>query len=40
MRLTRVAVGPVRLGTLPIGEARRLTPAEVKALRHEGEVAE
>ena len=40
LRLTRVAGGPVRLGTLPIGGVRRLTPAEVKALRHEGEVAE
>ena len=39
LRLTRVAVGPVRLGTLPIGESRRLTPAEVRALQHEGEVA-
>jgi 23S rRNA pseudouridine2605 synthase len=36
LRLTRVAVGPVRLGTLPSGAVRRLTPDEVKALRREG----
>ena len=32
-RLTRVAVGPVRLGDLPSGAYRPLTPDEVKALR-------
>jgi len=36
LRLTRVAVGPVRLGTLPSGGYRRLTGEEVTALRHEG----
>ena len=39
LRLTRIAVGPVRLGALPTGAARRLTHEEIKALRHEGEVA-
>lgn len=39
LRLTRTAVGPVRLGTLPPGEARRLTREEVKALQREGAVA-
>jgi 23S rRNA pseudouridine2605 synthase len=39
LRLTRTAVGPVRLGTLPLGEVRRLTHEEIKALRHEGAVA-
>ncbi len=38
LRLTRTAVGPVRLGTLPLGGVRRLTHEEVKALRHEGRV--
>lgn len=32
-RLTRVAVGPVRLGELPRGAVRRLKPEEVKKLR-------
>lgn len=32
-RLTRVAVGPVRLGEMPAGAYRPLTAAEVKALR-------
>jgi 23S rRNA pseudouridine2605 synthase len=36
LRLTRVAVGPVRLGTLPTGAVRRLTPEEIKALKREG----
>jgi 23S rRNA pseudouridine2605 synthase len=31
--LTRVAFGSLRLGELPEGEARRLTPAEVERLR-------
>jgi len=31
--LERVAVGPLRLGNLPIGGHRRLTPAEVERLR-------
>ncbi len=35
LRLTRTAVGPVRLGTLPPGEVRRLTHDEIKALRRE-----
>lgn len=38
LRLTRIAIGPVRLGTLPTGAVRRLTPMEVKLLRREGEV--
>ena len=40
LRLTRIAVGPVRLGTLPSGASRRLTHEEIKMLRHEGNVAE
>jgi 23S rRNA pseudouridine2605 synthase len=36
LRLTRTAVGPVRLGTLPTGAVRRLTPEEIKSLRREG----
>lgn len=32
-RLTRIAVGPLRLGDLPRGAARRLTPEEVRKLR-------
>ncbi len=32
-RLTRIAVGPIRLGELPRGAARRLTPEEVRKLR-------
>ncbi len=35
-RLTRIAVGPVRLGNLPPGASRRLTREEVAALRREG----
>ncbi len=33
VRLRRVAFGPVRLGGLPVGAARPLTAAEVRALR-------
>jgi pseudouridine synthase len=33
-RLSRVAIGPLKLGALPIGETRELTPREVLALRH------
>jgi 23S rRNA pseudouridine2605 synthase len=33
MRLKRIAIGPVRLGKLPSGAYRPLTPAEVEALR-------
>ncbi len=36
LRLTRIAVGPIRLGTLPTGAVRRLTPEEIKLLRREG----
>jgi len=32
-RLKRVAIGPLRLGDLPEGAARRLTDAEVRSLR-------
>jgi 23S rRNA pseudouridine2605 synthase len=31
-KLVRTAIGPVRIGDLPIGKWRRLDPAEVKAL--------
>jgi 23S rRNA pseudouridine2605 synthase len=33
LRLARIAVGPVRLGNLPVGEFRRLSRQEVHALR-------
>jgi pseudouridine synthase len=33
LELVRVKVGPVGIGTLPIGKWRMLTPAEVKALK-------
>ena len=33
LRLVRVAQGPLRLGVLPAGEVRELTPAEIAALR-------
>ncbi|HZR83116.1 MAG TPA: pseudouridine synthase [Candidatus Binatia bacterium] len=33
-RLSRIAVGPIRLGSLPPGELRDLTAHEVLALRH------
>ncbi len=33
MRLQRVALGPIRLASLATGKSRRLTPAEVTALR-------
>ena len=33
-RLTRIAVGPLRLGDLPRGAVRRLTPDEVRKLRN------
>jgi 23S rRNA pseudouridine2605 synthase len=39
LRLTRTAVGPVRLGMLPLGGVRRLTHEELKALRHEGAIS-
>ena len=32
-RLTRTAIGPIRLGEMPAGDARRLTVEEVKKLR-------
>jgi 23S rRNA pseudouridine2605 synthase len=32
-RLRRVAFGPLTLGALPVGACRRLTPAEIAALR-------
>ncbi len=34
-RLTRIAVGPIRLGNLPLGECRRLTRDELDLLRRE-----
>jgi 23S rRNA pseudouridine2605 synthase len=33
LKLVRVAIGPIRIGDLPIGKWRNLTPAEVHALR-------
>jgi pseudouridine synthase len=32
LKLVRTAIGPLRIGQLPIGKFRRLTPAEVKSL--------
>jgi pseudouridine synthase len=32
LKLVRIAIGPLRIGDLPIGRTRELTPAEVKAL--------
>ena len=32
-RLTRIAVGPIRLGEMPKGASRKLTPEEVRKLR-------
>jgi 23S rRNA pseudouridine2605 synthase len=37
LHLRRVALGPVHLGSLPSGKARRLTPREVAALRLRGQ---
>jgi pseudouridine synthase len=34
MRLRRVQFGPLRLGALPLGHTRALTPAELAALRN------
>ena len=33
LKLVRVAIGPIRIGTLPIGKHRPLTPAELETLR-------
>ena len=33
LKLVRIAIGPVRIGDLPIGKWRNLTPQEVNALR-------
>ena len=38
LRLTRVAVGPVKLGKLPQGQTRQLTSAEIRALREAADV--
>ena len=40
LRLTRIAVGPVRLAGLPAGASRRLTRGEIEALRRAANVAE
>jgi 23S rRNA pseudouridine2605 synthase len=32
LKLVRVAIGPIRIGDLPIGKTRALTPQEVRAL--------
>lgn len=37
VRLIRVRIGPVRLGDLPPGKWRHLTPAEVRALRRDAD---
>jgi 23S rRNA pseudouridine2605 synthase len=34
LTLERIAFGPLRLGTLPVGRHRELIPAEVKELKH------
>jgi len=33
LKLVRVAIGPIRIGTLPMGKYRPLTPAEIETLR-------
>jgi 23S rRNA pseudouridine2605 synthase len=35
LKLVRIAVGPIRIGNLPPGGVRRLSPSEVEALRRE-----
>ena len=40
LRLTRIAVGPIRLGELPPGASRRLTREEIASLRRETRQAE
>jgi pseudouridine synthase len=35
LKLVRIRIGAVRIGTLPIGKWRALTPAEVRALKGE-----
>ncbi len=37
MTLRRIAIGPVHLGKLPLGRARRLTRQEVESLRQAGD---
>ena len=32
LKLVRVKIGPLRIGTLPIGKWRPLTPSEMRAL--------
>jgi 23S rRNA pseudouridine2605 synthase len=32
LKLVRTAIGPIRIGDLPIGKWRQLTAAEVKSL--------
>jgi 23S rRNA pseudouridine2605 synthase len=39
MTLKRIAIGPLRLGKVPPGATRPLTPAEVKKLRHVGSLS-
>jgi 16S rRNA U516 pseudouridylate synthase RsuA-like enzyme len=33
LELTRLSIGPLELGALPLAQARELTAAEIKALR-------
>ena len=33
LKLVRIAIGPIRIGELPIGKLRELTPAEVRSLQ-------
>ena len=33
MKLTRIAVGPIRLGEMPVGSVRKLSKEEIAALR-------
>jgi 23S rRNA pseudouridine2605 synthase len=35
MKLKRIAVGPLRLGDLPVGASRQLTAEEVRSLQHQ-----
>ena len=37
LKLVRTAIGPIRIGDLQIGKWRRLTEAEVRAVRPNGD---
>jgi 23S rRNA pseudouridine2605 synthase len=35
MKLSRIAVGPIRLGEMPLGSVRKLSKEEIAALRND-----